>query len=63
MSFIWGIRAFLIEEHNNIESAITNSIEILMKHNLVNKGDTVIHVGSIPYDLKGAANMIRLSGI
>jgi pyruvate kinase len=63
MSFIWGIRAFLFEEHSNIETAITNSVEILMKHNLVNKGDTVIHVGSIPYDLKGPANMIRLSGV
>ena len=61
LSLVWGVRAFYTEEYNNIEEYINHSIDSLVEKNLIQPGDVVIHVGSIPLMERGKTNMLKLS--
>jgi pyruvate kinase len=37
--------------------------EFLVSHNLLKKGDLVVHVGSIPILSKGKTNMLKLTRV
>ncbi len=61
MSVLWGTKAYFYEEFENTDEAIAESIKILREENVVDTGDNILHVGNIPIEKKGSANMIRLS--
>ena len=61
MALIWGAHAFHSGETDDIDEAIELSITRLKGHGYLKKGDTVVHVGSTPFDEKGQTNMIKLS--
>ena len=61
MALIWGAHAYHSEETNNIDEAIEFSIASLKERGYIKKGDTVVHVGSTPFNEKGQTNMIKLS--
>ena len=61
MSLVWGVRAFYSDEHDSMDDAIKNSLEILKSQNLIAEGDVIVHVGSTPFEEKGQTNMIKLS--
>jgi pyruvate kinase len=61
MSLVWGVRAFLKGEHDNIDDAIQYSIDFLKEKKHIKEGDVVIHVCSTPYKDKGQTNMIKVS--
>jgi pyruvate kinase len=61
LSIVWGVRAFFAETLNSIDEAINLSIDQLLKLNLVQEEDVVIHVGSTPIPERGRTNMIKLS--
>lgn len=61
LPLLWGIDVFYTPFFENIDTAITYSIETLLKEKLISKGDFVIHVASTPLNLKARANMIKLS--
>lgn len=63
MALIWGAHAYHAEETDNIDDAISQSIESLKERGYIKKGDVVVHVGSTPFEEKGQTNMIKLSYI
>jgi pyruvate kinase len=60
---VWGVRAYLTDEKENIEDYIKHSIDHLKADGLLNEGDVVIHVGSIPVLKKGKTNMLKITHI
>jgi pyruvate kinase len=63
LSLVWGVRTFYTENYDNIEDYINHSIEFLLKKKLIEAGDVVVHVGSIPLNQRGKTNMLKLTYI
>ncbi len=61
LSILWGVRPMLVHTFENINIAINHSIEILKKKQLIKDNDIVVHLGSIPLNLKGQTNMLKVS--
>ncbi len=61
LSLVWGVRAYYYTEFNHINEYIEYSIEFLLNQNYIEKGDLVVHVGSMPVKEKGITNMLKLS--
>jgi len=61
LSILWGVRQFYVETYKDINEAINESIKILKKYKLVDDGDVVVHLGSIPLNHKGQTNMMKIS--
>ena len=61
LSILWGVRPMLVHTFENINVAINHSIEILKKKQLVKDNDIVVHLGSIPLNMKGQTNMLKIS--
>ncbi len=63
LSLVWGVRAFFLESFSSIDDAVNQSIKILKSRKLIDRGDTVIHVGSTPHEDHGRTNMMKVSMI
>jgi len=63
LSLVWGVRAFYTEHQENIEDYINHSIKFLLEKKLIENGDVVVHVGSIPLLKRGRTNMMKLTYI
>ncbi|HSO87363.1 MAG TPA: pyruvate kinase [Draconibacterium sp.] len=63
LSLVWGVRAFYIESFETINEIYLESIKILKMNHLIEDGDTVVHIGSIPLIQEGSANMIKLTQV
>jgi len=61
LSLVWGVRTYFSETFKSIDEATNQSIERLLKLNLIQEEDVVIHVGSTPVPERGRTNMIKLS--
>ncbi len=61
ISLIWGIRSFYLNKYNQIDRAILESTETLLKNNLLQKGDCIVHVGSTPLVLHQKSNLIKVN--
>lgn len=61
MSLVWGVKAFYLEDLDEIDTAINKSMEFMKKRNLINEDDVVVHVGSTPLNKRGKTNMLKLS--
>jgi len=63
LSLVWGVRTFYFGECNHINDYIIYTEEFLVSHKLLQKGDLVVHVGSIPILEKGKTNMMKLTRV
>jgi len=63
MSLVWGVRIHYMKIYDQIDEAVSESIEVLRKHELIKEGDAVVHVGSTPLNLHGRTNMLKVSYI
>ncbi len=63
LSLVWGVRAFHLDSTGHIKDYVQRSLEFLKKRDLVRKGDLVVHVGSIPLQLRGRTNMLKLTKV
>lgn len=61
LSLVWGIRPFYLKTHERLVDAYDESIKILEEQNLIGKGDSLVHVGTMPIHIKGKANMIKVT--
>jgi len=61
LSLVWGVRAFFTDLNDQISEVYNESIQILKSRNLVEKGDTLVHVASLPLNQPGNANMIKVT--
>ena len=63
ISLVWGVLPFYLDTYDELDSAISKSIDILKDKKLLTDGDCVIHVGSTPLSLHGRTNMVKVSYI
>lgn len=63
LSMLWGVRAFYIDEINNIDQAVDLSIQILKEKGRLAAGDYVIHVASTPMHITHKTNMLKVSRV
>ncbi|SDB88090.1 pyruvate kinase [Williamwhitmania taraxaci] len=59
MALIWGIETYYMD-YDKIDEAISESTHKLLELNLVNKGDILVYVSSIPRHLYGHTNMLKV---
>jgi len=58
---MWGVRPHFIETYEDIDQAIDESIRILKQKGIIKEGEVIIHAGSIPLNLRGQTNMVKIS--
>ncbi|NOZ35837.1 MAG: pyruvate kinase [Chlorobi bacterium] len=63
LSLLWGVRAVLFEEVDNVDDAIELSIRILKGKGLLKSGDYVIHVASTPMHISHKTNMLKVTKV
>jgi pyruvate kinase len=63
LSLIWGVRTFYVQSYEIINDVYIESIRILKMNQLVEKGDILVHIGSIPLNRKGSANIIKVTQV
>jgi len=63
ISLVWGVKAFKLNTYNQLNMAVTKSVEILKTQMLLTDGDCVVFVGSTPLSEHGITNMLKISYI
>ncbi len=63
LSLVWGVRTFYFGECEQFNDYVVYTEEFLVSQNLLQKGDLVVHVGSIPILEKGKTNMMKLTRV
>ena len=63
LSLVWGVRAFHMHSSGHIEEYVDRSLEFMLEHGLVERGDVVVHVGSMPLLEHGKTNMLKLTRV
>jgi pyruvate kinase len=61
MSLVWGVESVYVQNYEQIDIAVCESIKILKDKGLIKDGDTIVHIGSTPLELHGRTNMIKVS--
>ena len=61
LNLVWGVRAFYYDKQISTDHTIADIKYLLKKENLLNEGDLVINVASIPLEELGSSNMLKLS--
>jgi len=63
LALVWGVKVFYVSTYDSIEEVTNESISILKKEKLISKGDDIVLVGSLPINLRGRTNIIKLTHI
>jgi pyruvate kinase len=63
LSLVWGVRAFYVSTYNLIHEVYKESVQILKKNNLIEEGDNLVYVASLPLIKLGSTNMIKVSQV
>lgn len=63
LSLVWGVRAIYYDDFSNTDLVMGKMREILINNNLVNQGDFIINISSIPIGQSGKTNMLKLSQV
>jgi len=63
LSLVWGVRAFYVSSYNLIHEVYKESVQILKTNNLVEEGDYLVYVASLPLIKLGSTNMIKVSQV
>ncbi len=61
LNLIWGVRGFYYDKRVSTDHTIADIKYLLKKEGLVNQGDLVINIASIPLEESGKSNMLKLS--
>jgi pyruvate kinase len=61
LSLVWGVESFYVPDYEQIDLAIEDTIKKLKNEGLISDGNTVIHIGSIPLNMRGRTNMMKVS--
>ena len=63
MSLVWGVKAFYYDSMVSTDQTISEIKLFLQSKELVETGDMVVNVASIPIAEKGMTNMLKLSTV
>jgi pyruvate kinase len=61
VNLIWGVRGFFYDKMVSTDHTIADIKYLLKKEGLLNAGDLVINIASIPIEDQGKSNMLKLS--
>ncbi|MEO8734404.1 MAG: pyruvate kinase [Flavobacteriales bacterium] len=63
LNLVWGVRAEYYDKTVSTDHTIADIKHILRRKSLVQKGDLVVNIASMPIAEQGMANMIKLSAV
>lgn len=63
VNLIWGVKGFYYDKMVSTDHTIADIKYLLKKEGLIDKGDTVINIASIPIEEEGKSNMLKLSHV
>jgi pyruvate kinase len=63
MNLLWGVRCFPYDKMVSTDQTVTDSIDILKDHSLLESGDVVVNTGSIPLEKQLRVNMLKISTV
>lgn len=63
LSLVWGVRAFFAPPFKNTDEGMIEVHRRLKKAGYVKRGDFAVNTGSMPLNLKGKTNMVKLGKI
>jgi pyruvate kinase len=61
LSLVWGIRAFYYDKFESTDQTFEDVQKILKDKGLIEKGERIIHLASMPINKKNRTNVIKLS--
>lgn len=61
MGIVWGVRAFFLDPHRDLNDAFDFSIKTLKQKKLIRNGDIIVHVSSLPMFDPNGVNTIKIS--
>lgn len=61
LSLVWGVKGYYYDKMVSTDHTISDSKYILKKLGLLEEGDIVINIASVPIEEKGKSNMVKLS--
>ena len=61
LSLVWGVKCFYYDRMVSTDHTIADIKFLLKKQGVLNEGDLVINVASMPIEEKGNSNMLKLS--
>jgi pyruvate kinase len=61
LNLVWGVKGYFYDKMVSTDHTISDSKYILKKKGLVDEGDIVINIASVPIEEKGKSNMVKLS--
>ncbi len=63
LSLVWGIRAFFAPPFKNTDDGMLEVHNRLKEKGYVKRGDVVVNTGSMPLNLRGKTNMVKLGKV
>jgi pyruvate kinase len=63
LSLVWGVKGFYYDKMVSTDHTIADIKYILKKEGMVNEGDLLINIASIPISEQGMTNMLKLSKV
>lgn len=63
LNLVWGVRAFYYDSKVSTDHTIADIKYILKKQGLIQEGDLIINIASIPIEENGKTNMLKLSQV
>ncbi len=63
LSLLWGVKAYYYDKLASTDATICEINEFIKKEGLVEPGDYIISIASMPVEAKGMANTIRVSEV
>lgn len=61
LNLLWGVKGYFYDKMVSTDHTISDSKYILKKKGLLEEGDIVINIASVPIEEKGKSNMVKLS--
>lgn len=63
LSLVWGVKAIYCESFTDTDRVMSQMRQVLLRLNLINSGDYVINITSIPMGQPGKTNTLKLSKV
>jgi len=60
LAISWGVTPIIIEDDTDFEVLVRRAISELKRESLVDEGDNLVIVASVPLGLHGRTNMVRV---
>lgn len=63
LSLLWGVRGYYYDDFESTDETISDSKQLILHKGVVQKGDYVVNIASMPITEKGMTNMLKISRI